>query len=191
MTTRPITEKEYKELQTLIATGFEYLENGKLKKFRPNKQLLLAITLESNLGLRISDIQKLTNNNFKNGCLEITEKKTGKLQYRELNSQIYNIVKDYVIENGLKKDEPLIKVKTRAIQKQLKIVTDYMGLDNISTHSFRKFFATNQYNLSDNNIELVKELLNHSSIATTQRYIRVSQEKINEVSRNFFIDLYN
>ena len=187
MTTRPITEKEYKKLQTLIATGFEYLENGKLKKFRPNKQLLLAITLESNLGLRISDVEKLTNNNFKNGCLEITEKKTGKLQYRELNSQIYNIVKDYVIENGLKPNEPLIKVKTRAIQKQLKIVTEYMGLDNISTHSFRKFFATNQYNMSDNNIELVKELLNHSSIATTQKYIRVNQQAINNASKNYFV----
>lgn len=62
-----------------------------------------------------------------------------------------------------------------------------MGLKNISTHSFRKFFATNQYENNNNNIELVKELLNHSSIATTQKYIRVSQQAINNASKNYFV----
>ena len=48
-------------------------------------------------------------------------------------------------------------------------------------------YATLQYELNNNNIELIKELLNHSSIATTQRYIRVSQQAINKASSSFII----
>jgi site-specific recombinase XerD len=75
-----------------------------------------------------------------------------------------------------------LKISVRAVQKQLKIVTDYFGLDNISTHSFRKMYATTVYEDNGHNLELVKELLNHTSIATTQRYIRVSQQAIDKAS---------
>ncbi|OJT80400.1 integrase [Clostridioides difficile] len=63
-------------------------------------------------------------------------------------------------------------MKTKAIQKQLRIICKHLNLYNISTHSFRKLYATTQFEKSNNNLELVKELLNHSSVATTQRYIR-------------------
>ncbi|AAK80757.1 site-specific recombinase XerD [Clostridium acetobutylicum] len=59
------------------------------------------------------------------------------------------------------------RLSVRAIQKALKIVTDYLGLEYISTHSFRKLYAVTAYEANGNNIELVKELLNHTSIATT------------------------
>jgi site-specific recombinase XerD len=45
-------------------------------------------------------------------------------------------------------------------------------------------FATTVYETNQHNLELVKELLNHTSIATTQRYIRVSQQAINQASAN-------
>lgn len=185
--TRPISIEEYKTIMECIANGFEYEENGKQKVFRSNKQLYIALALESNLGLRISDIKRLTLNNFKSGKLEITEQKTGKQQYREVNAAIINLIQSYVIEKGLKADEQLIKVTDTSIQKQLRIVCKHLGLENVSTHSFRKLYATLQYENNNNNIELVKELLNHSSIATTQRYIRVSQERINKASKEFCI----
>jgi len=43
-------------------------------------------------------------------------------------------------------------------------------------------YATFAYEENGHNLELVKELLNHTSIATTQRYIRVSQQTINTAS---------
>lgn len=184
-TTRPITMNEYETILNLITNGFDYEVDGTVKTFKRNSQLKLALILESNIGLRISDIKELSNNNFKNGKLEITEKKTGKLQYRNVNSTIYNYVKEYVIENNLKPNDKLIKVSDRAIQKQLKIVCDYLGLNNVSTHSFRKLYATKQYEKSNNNIELVKELLNHSNISITQKYIRVSQQAIDKASEEF------
>ena len=98
------------------------------------------------------------------------------------------MIMEYALEKNLSKDNNLFNISARAVQKQLKIVTEYLGLSNISTHSFRKLYATLQYEKNNNNLELVKELLNHSSIATTQRYIRVSQQAINKASKNFFIE---
>lgn len=187
MATRPITIEEYKNIMNLLENGFTYIEGDKEKKFRPNYQIALALRLEANLGLRISDVLRLQVKSFKGDKLEIIEKKTGKLQYRSIDPNITNIVKDYAIEKGLKSNDSIINISEKAIQKQLRIVCAYLQLDNISTHSFRKMYATNQYEINNNNIELIKELLNHSSIATTQRYIKVSQQAIDKASSSYFI----
>ena len=77
---RPITMNEYKAIMELLDNGFEYDEEGISKTFRPNVKVKLALTLEANLGLRISDIIRLTPNSIKNNKLSIIEKKTNKLQ---------------------------------------------------------------------------------------------------------------
>ena len=187
MITRPLEKEEYKKIMELLESGFTYTEEGKEKTFRPNQQIALALSLQANLGLRIGDVLSLKVSNFKGNKLEVREDKTDKLQYREVNPTIVNIIKDYAIDNKLSKNDNIFSIKVRAIQKQLKIICNYLNLENISTHSFRKMYATLQYELNNNNIELIKELLNHSSIATTQRYIRVSQEAIDKASSSFII----
>ena len=62
----------------------------------------------------------------------------------------------------------------------LQLVCDYLGYDNVSTHSFRKLFASSIYMNNGYNIELVRVLLQHSSIATTQRYIGLQRREIEE-----------
>ena len=187
MITRPLEKEEYKKIMNLLDSGFTYTEDGKEKTFRPNQQIALALSLQANLGLRIGDVLSLKVSSFKGDKLEVREDKTDKLQYRAINPTITNLVKDYAIDNNLSKKDNLFSIKVRVIQKQLKIICNYLNLENISTHSFRKMYATLQYELNNNNIELIKELLNHSSIATTQRYIRVSQEAINKASSSFII----
>lgn len=179
MATRVLELTEYKQIIELFLNGFTTNEGN---VFRPNKQIALALQLQASLGLRIGDVLNLQVNNFKNGKLEIKEDKTDKLQYREINRNVFDYIKDYAIENKLSQTGKLFDVGVRAVQKQLKIITDYLGLENISTHSFRKMYATTVYEQNNNNLELVKELLNHTSIATTQRYIRVSQQAINKAS---------
>lgn len=184
MTTRPVEVKEYQEIIGLMNEGFTYEVAGKEKTFRPNYQVSLALQLQASLGLRIGDVLDLKLNSFKNGKLEILEGKTDKLQYRDIDTSIINSVYQYAVDNNIKNNDKLFSLGVRAAQKQLKIVTDHLGLDNISTHSFRKLYAVTVYEDNNNNIELVKELLNHTSIATTQRYIRVSQQAINKASKN-------
>ena len=69
-------------------------------------------------------------------------------------------------------------MKTRNAQQLLKKIVDFLGYKNISTHSFRKFFATNIYNNNNKDILLVQELLQHASAKTTQRYINISRVAI-------------
>jgi integrase len=179
MTARVLELTEYKSIIKLLLHGFT-AKNGSI--FRPNKQTALALQLQATLGLRIGDVLNLRVSSFKNGKLEITEDKTDKLQYRDINRNVFDYIKDYAIDNKLSQSSKLFGVKVRAVQKQLKITADYLELTNISTHSFRKMFATAVYEANNHNLELVKELLNHTSIATTQRYIRVSQQAINQAS---------
>ncbi|MDR2559962.1 MAG: tyrosine-type recombinase/integrase [Oscillospiraceae bacterium] len=179
MTSRPLEAAEYKQIINLLLNGF-ITENNTV--FRPNKQAALALQLEASLGLRIGDVLALKVNNFRSGKLERVEDKTGKLQYRDINPFVYDYIKDYSIENQLNTDDKLFCIGVRTVQKHLKTIADYLKLDNISTHSFRKMYATFAYEDSGNNLELVKELLNHTSVATTQKYIRVLQQTINIAS---------
>lgn len=180
---RPLEYDEYMTIITLCQKGFTYKDEYGVKHiFRPNKQLAMTFMLQANLGLRISDVLKLKPSTFKNDKLEVIEKKTGKLQYRTINRNLKELIYEYALENNIKSNDYLIKVKVRAIQKQLAIIANYLNLTNISSHSFRKLFGVTVYNKTNGNIELLKELFNHSSISTTQRYIKVSQKQIDEIS---------
>ena len=180
---RPLEYDEYMTIITLCQKGFTYKDESGIEHiFRPNKQLAMTFILQANLGLRISDVLKLKPSTFKNDKLEVIEKKTGKLQYRTINRNLKELIYEYALENNIKSNDYLIKVKVRAIQKQLAIIANYLNLTNISSHSFRKLFGVTVYNKTNGNIELLKELFNHSNISTTQRYIKVSQKQIDEVS---------
>ena len=69
----------------------------------------------------------------------------------------------------------MFPLTTRAIQKQLAIVCEYLGYEGISTHSFRKWYATEIYRNNGYDIALVQRFLQHSSASITQRYIGIEQ----------------
>ncbi|WP_394871534.1 site-specific integrase [Clostridium butyricum] len=142
---RPLEKEEYDEIMELCKNGFEYYDNGKKRKFRPNEQLAMTFLLQANLGLRISDVLTLTPSTLKNDKLEIIEKKTGKLQYRDINKNLKSIIYEYALEHNIKADEYIIKLKRRGVHKQLSIITNYLKLTNISSHSFRKLYSMTVY----------------------------------------------
>ena len=149
---------------------------------RPNERVATALVLEGNLGLRISDIVKLRlcdivldGGRYR---LEIVEQKTGKRRIFTVPLVIQQYIENYCLRNGLRRDELIFPLTERAIQKQLKIVCDYLGFEGISTHSFRKWYATEIYKNSGYDIALVQRLLQHSSAATTQRYIGMEPQRI-------------
>lgn len=181
--TRPLEIEEYRNIISLMLSGFEYESGGKKNIFKPNFKVALTLQLQASIGLRIGDVLGLELSNFKNGKLETIEKKTGKLQYRDINSTVINAIYQYAVENNIKHNDKIFDIGVRAVQKQLKIVIDYLGLSNIGTHSFRKLYAVTAYENNNNNIQLLKDLLNHTSVATTQKYIRVTQQAINKASQ--------
>lgn len=188
MAKRPLDENEYNKIIEMLCTGFQYTKNGKKKTFRPKKNVALALTLEATCGFRISDVVALKVKDFMSDKIAIHEKKTNKLQYRRLNSNLRNLILNYTISHNLAPNDYLINCTERNIQKCLKIVVDELGLINIGTHSFRKFFSMKVYN-ETKDLLLLQTLLNHSSIAVTQKYLSIDQKKVDDISSS--IDFTN
>lgn len=171
-----LTQEQYTEIIDTMRAGFSGC--------RPNNRVATALVVEANLGLRISDILSLKLNDIvKDGQryrLDITEQKTGKKRTFTVLNEMYNYIKMYCLENNIKQHEVIFSITERAVQKHLKAVCEYLGYDGISTHSFRKFFATNVYVNNDFNIVIVQRLLQHSSPQVTQNYIGIEPKAIEE-----------
>lgn len=169
-----LTQEQFKEIINTMKEGSTY--------FRPNGRIATALVLEANLGIRISDILHLKLKDIvKDGDryhLNITEKKTGKLRTFTVPFPVYQYILLYCLKNEIHEDERIFPITDRAIQKYLQKVCDYLGYNGISTHSFRKFFATEIYKNNGYDIMLVKHLLQHSSASTTQRYIGISSRQV-------------
>ena len=172
--TKALTTEEYREIIQTMREGF--------CGCRSNDRVATALVLEGNLGLRISDILRLRLCDIvRDGDryrLEITEKKTGKRRVFTVPLVLQQYVENYCLRNGIDREERIFPLTERAIQKQLKTVCDYLGIQGISTHSFRKWYATEIYKSSGYDIALVQRLLQHSSAATTQRYIGIEPQRI-------------
>ena len=177
-TTLALTLEQYRELLTHTKNGFTY--NG--RRYGSNHQVAFALTLEANTGLRISDIKKLRLSDIvRDGDryrLNITEQKTHKKRSFTIPDTLYNYIKSYADKNGIAPDSNLIKISDRQIQRHLKAVSDFLNLAGIGTHSFRKFAASNIYDLTGHDIVATQEFLQHSSTAVTMRYMRRESDNL-------------
>ena len=169
-----LTPEQYREIIVTIRDGF--------CGARPNPRIATALVLEANLGLRIGDILRLRLADIvKDGDryrLAITEQKTGKARAFTVPLVLYDHIRLYCLDHGIPADAVIFPVTERAVQKQLRLVCDYLGYAGISTHSFRKFFASEIYRNSGYDIALVQRLLQHSNPGTTQRYIGIQPRQI-------------
>ena len=178
--TKALTTEQYKEIIQTMREGF--------CGCRPNERIATILVLEGNLGLRISDILKLRlcdivrdGDRFR---LEVVEQKTGKRRIFTVPLIIQQYIENYCLRSGIQKTETIFPISERAVQKQLAIVCDYLGYEGISTHSFRKWYATEIYKANGYDIALVQRLLQHSSAATTQRYIGIEPQRIEQAIQN-------
>ena len=178
--TKALTTAQYKEIIQTMREGF--------CGCRPNERIATALVLEGNLGLRISDILKLRLSDVvRDGDrfrLEVVEQKTGKRRIFTVPLVIQQYMENYCLRCGIRRNDLIFPITERAVQKQLRIVCDYLGYEGISTHSFRKWYATEIYNANGFDIALVQRLLQHSSAATTQRYIGIEPQRIEQAIQN-------
>ena len=178
--TKALTTEQYTEIIKTMKEGSS--------AFRSNERIATALVLEGNLGLRISDILKLRPCDIvRDGDryrLEITEQKTGKQRVFTVPLVIEQYIENYCLRNGIGRNDLIFPITERAVQKQLYLVCDYLGYQGISTHSFRKWYATEIYKANGYDIALVQRLLQHSSAAVTQRYIGIEPQRIEAAIQN-------
>lgn len=174
--TAALTVEQYEEFIAAMKNGSSF--------FRPNEQIVTALILEANLGLRIKDILNLSLDSFiKDGeryRLDIIEIKTKKKREFTVLNEVYDYIHDYCLRHEISRNEKIFITKERNIQTYLQKVADYLGYENIGTHSFRKFFATQIYIKSGYNLILVQRLLQHSNPKVTQRYIGINSKQLEE-----------
>jgi integrase len=177
-----ITDEQFDTIVSILFNG-----NDKIKK---NKEMAIMLTITGNCGLRIGDCAKLTMDSFvKEGndyYYNIKEEKTGKTRSTIIPRPIYDMLVAYAIGSGKSTNEPIFDVKIRTLQYKLQQISKYLGdgYENISTHSFRKCAGMRMYRQSGNDIEMTRRFLNHSSINTTQKYLRVDEEDINTILKD-------
>lgn len=157
-------------------------------EFRANPRIATILMAEANLGMRVGDILRMRmadiirdGNRWR---LNTVEQKTGKRRTFTVPEAVYNFLGNYAKRNKLSDTDLLFPITVRQVQHHLKLVCDYLGYKNISTHSFRKWYATDIYNKTGHDIILVQHLLQHSSPNITRRYIGISDEKMEAAINN-------
>lgn len=169
-----LTDIQYRNIIQTLLRGFG--------ESRPNPRVAAILTAEANLGMRVGDILRLRmcdivrdGNRYR---LNMVEEKTGKQRKFTVPDEVYDFLFAYVREHHIPADAPMFPISVRQVQHHLKLVCDHLGYENISTHSFRKWYATSIYNDNGHDIVLVQRLLQHSSPMVTRRYIGVSDEQM-------------
>lgn len=178
-TTVACTQEQYEKLITTIFQGIGGL-------VQPNPRVATILEVEANTGLRIGDVLSLRRGSIiKDGTryrFDIEEQKTGKKRTFTVPNDVYIFIEDYCNIAGIPEGEIIFPVTVRAVQKHLQRVCELLGDDykHISSHSFRKFWGTNLYFANDRDIELVRRLFQHSSVAITSRYLGIADSRLDE-----------
>jgi integrase len=176
-----LTDIQYRTIIQTLLRGFE--------DSRPNPRVAAILTAEANLGMRVGDILRLRmcdivrdGNRYR---LNMVEEKTGKQRKFTVPDEVYGFLRQYADAHKIPDNALLFPISARQVQHHLKLVCDFLHYENISTHSFRKWYATSIYNQNGHDIVLVQRLLQHSSPMVTRRYIGVSDEQMeNAISRH-------
>lgn len=182
-TTIACSREQYETLITTIFTGIG-------TAILPNPRIATILEIEANTGRRIGDILALRMN-----CIiktadgyrfDMIEQKTNKRYNFPVPDAVFNFLSDYCNKYGVKDGNLIFPISERAVQKHLAKVCDYLGAgyENISSHSFRKYFGTSIYYANGCDLELVRRLYQHSSAAVTARYLGISDGRIREALEN-------
>ena len=181
MTSRPITKDEHIMIMKTMNENHEGF-------FKRNPQIIHILTVECSTGLRLGDILRMKLSDIyrtdKGYRLKIIEKKTGKERDVPVPAELYAYLTEYAMSRGRKRDQTIFTLTPRAVTKYIKKVTDYLGLENVSSHSWRKMYCLQIYEKSGNDLVAVQQAMLHSSLAVTQRYLNRRSEKLESILQN-------
>lgn len=174
-----ISIKSFKGDRTFLTTEeikilYEYHQS----KFINNslKNILDRFLFSCFTGLRISDIQNITSENFIGDFLAFKSEKTGKFQKIKLNES----AKIFINKNNEFNEQ----YTNEHINRELKVIAKSCGIKkHITFHVARHSFATN-YLIKGGRIENLQKVLGHSNIRETMIYIHIVDSIMNDEINN-------
>jgi integrase/recombinase XerD len=193
-----IRHQFYKGQNPFELLSLSYTDNTKLKlsveELTKLKTCNLPVSRSTNLardffmacyyvaGCRGGDMVEMTWNNVIEDKIIYTQRKTGKQMIIPVCEELRIILNKYKINSkyifGLLRDgeevnEIIISSRLTYVNKYLKEVCKYAGIfKKITTHCARHTFADISLDKNDNDIYTLKEAMGHSSIKTTEGYLR-------------------
>jgi integrase len=182
-----ITTADYLNFDETTSKALKIIKQGK------DSKLGFLVIVGINVGLRISDLKKLTFEDFEQDSINLIEGKTKKRRTIRINDNIKEalvLLKAVsLINNG-----PVFLAKTNkfySVQYINRWLKTNFGMNcnkkkklNISTHSLRKTFARKAYESATNKesvLIFLSEIFNHSSIGLTKRYLGIRQEELDDI----------
>jgi len=158
---------------------------------------LCVLTIFLNTGLRLSELQGLRIDMIKGDQLIIIGKGMKKREVF-LNDECLNSINNY-LENRDEYDVSdedkkylFLSIKKRRMAKNSieTMVKKYLKMSGFGeeyhTHTLRASFCTNVYNSGKVGIKTVRDLMGHSSISTTQKYLGVTDEDKRNAVKNIY-----
>lgn len=144
-------------------------------------------------GMRVSEIAscRIADIDSKNMRIKIVQGKGSKDRFTILSQQVLLELRAYYIiykpkEYLFNGDRPGKRYSVRSIQHLMQKALIKVGLENkdYTVHTIRHSFATH---LIDNGTDLhtIKELLGHSSLQTTMKYMHLTSKRLDEITNPY------
>jgi len=195
-----LKEEEEVEIENPVKTGYSlrlpkplprFLQDeevGKLFKVIDNTRDKAIFYLMLRCGLRVEETAglKLDDLDLRKGTIIVTSGKGAKGRMVYVSTDAHSALMDYLrirqtvrsralflVDKGALKGKP---ISVRGIQKRLELYAREAGL-RVCCHELRHTMATQLLNAGAD-LTVIQDLLGHSRIATTQRYCKVSNLKV-------------
>ena len=202
------TEEEIKAMIDVFNKHIDEAETDNKKQIAARNKMLFLIGI--NLSLRISDLVSLKWNFFLKDDMTFREfykiqpkktKKTGKFVTLYFNEVVKKTIADYIEQypiediNGFvfKSREGTGAISERSVWRIIVDASAEAGIEhNVGTHSLRKTFGYHVWHNADDKekaLVMLMVIFNHSSIATTKKYIGIMNEEIEDVFNDLNLGL--
>lgn len=179
------TADEIQEMKLAIKRG----NKGSPKRPALAERDVLIFLIGINTGLRVNDLVRLRIRDVKdNHIFEIREGKTNKrraINISMLQEEIQSYITDKHPDAYLFASQKGNKaITTTQVYRILNDAADFLGRDDIGTHTMRKTFGYHHYK-QFKDVAILQEILNHTAPSVTKRYIGIRQDEINESLSDF------
>ena len=134
-------------------------------------------------GCRVSELLNLDINNvnfIKNECIVLGKGNKQRKVY--ISDKAMYHINEYLKTRKVNSDILFVnkngkRMSKQAVEKILKVIAKYAGVNNVHPHRFRRTFATNALN-KDMPVQHLQRILGHTSLDTTMIYCCVDEDEI-------------
>lgn len=158
-------------------------------KFKERDYCIIALFL--NCGLRLSELVGLNYGDIRSDNSMRVTGKGNKERIIYLNDMCVNAIKDYMKvrpvegvkdKNALFLSSRLSRISPKTVQHIVKTFLDKAGLGDqgFSTHKLRHTAATLMYQQGNVDVLLIKEILGHENLATTEIYTHIIDSQLKD-----------